>query len=451
MATKGDPYLIVVKLAFDNREILDKYLGAVQTVIDRHDILRTSIMWENLSSPAQVVLRQAKLSVTELSFDPSTGSIMDQITKHTDPREHRIDLAQGPLLRFVVTQDIDGSWIVIELLHHIIGDNSTVEVMEAEIQAIIFKPELTLADPQSYRNLIAKVRSGPEKEVHERFFNKMLSDIDTPSLPYGLSDVYHEGLDVTQSQLRLPQSLNDKLRSHAKRMGVSLASLCHLAWAQVISRLSGQEKVVFGTVLFGRMQGGSGSDQAMGMFINTLPIRIDVGEIAVEESVRQTQSNLAELLDHEHASLTLVQRHSNIPSGIPLFSSLLNYRHHTISANETSNDVGFKSLGVQERTNYPFTLSIEDGGDTLGLSAQIINQYDSDRICAYMQQALQSLVDALNHSPSMKVRELEILPTQEIEMLLKPRSNIVSTHEHDLCVHQLFESQVKQNPDAIAA
>ncbi|KAF8943030.1 hypothetical protein BGZ46_006605, partial [Entomortierella lignicola] len=152
---------------------------------------------------------------------------------------------------------IDGSWIVIELLHHIIGDNSTVEVMEAEIQAIIFKPELTLADPQSYRNLIAKVRSGPEKEVHERFFNKMLSDIDTPSLPYGLSDVYHEGLDVTQSQLRLPQSLNDKLRSHAKRMGVSLASLCHLAWAQVISRLSGQEKVVFGTVLFGRMQGGS--------------------------------------------------------------------------------------------------------------------------------------------------------------------------------------------------
>ncbi|KAF9348034.1 hypothetical protein BGX26_000514, partial [Mortierella sp. AD094] len=138
--------------------------------------------------------------------------------------------------------------------------------------------------------------AGPGVEVYEQFFTKMLADIDTPTLPYGLSNAHNDGADVTESYLALPQVLNDSLRGHAKRMGVSLASLCHLAWAQVISKTSGQEQVVFGTVLSGHIQGASDSDQ--GHFINTLPLRIDVGDTSVEESVRQTQADMAALLKH---------------------------------------------------------------------------------------------------------------------------------------------------------
>ncbi|KAF9366976.1 hypothetical protein CPB97_006588, partial [Podila verticillata] len=155
----------------------------------------------------------------------------------------------------------------------------------------------------------------------------MLQDIDTPSLPYGQSDIHNDGCDVTESHRMLPQELNDKLRDHAKRLGVSVASLCHLAWAQVIAATSGQTQVVFGTVLFGRMQGGSGSDRTMGLFINTLPLRVDVGGTGVLETVRRVQTDLATLLEHEHASLALAQRCSSVPSGMPLFSALLNYRH----------------------------------------------------------------------------------------------------------------------------
>ncbi|KAF8941924.1 hypothetical protein BGZ46_006883, partial [Entomortierella lignicola] len=110
----------------------------------------------------------------------------------TDPREYRIDLTQGPLIRFVISQDVDGSWIAVELMHHMIGDHSTLEVMGNEIQAFLQHQEQTLQEPQPFRNLIAQVRSGPTSEIHEQFFTNMLAEIDTPALPFGLSDVHHD-------------------------------------------------------------------------------------------------------------------------------------------------------------------------------------------------------------------------------------------------------------------
>ncbi|KAF9199106.1 hypothetical protein BGZ49_010819, partial [Haplosporangium sp. Z 27] len=449
MATKGDPYLLVVKMSFSDRDSLDSYMNAVQKVVDRHDILRTSVMWENLSSPAQVVLRKAELSVTELSLDTSDGPIIDQITRLTDPREHRIDLTQGPLIRFVVAQDIDGHWIVVQLLHHIIGDQSTMQVMKTEIQMFIQNQAQSLPEPQPYRNLIAQVKSGPGNDVHERFFSKMLAEIDTPALPFGLSDVHDDGLDVTESELMLPRDLTNKLRGHAKRMGVTLASMCHLAWAQVISRTSGQERVVFGTVLFGRMHGGSGSDQAMGLFINTLPIRIDVGGTSIAVSVRQVQADLAALLEHEHASLSLVQRCSVIQAGTPLFSAVLNCRNHFDLSTDTLENSGFKLIDEQQRTNYPFTMSVDDYGTDVSLTSQVTNAIDSNQICKYMQQALRTLADALDDTPNMLAREIEIIPDDEREVLLESWNRTTSI-SNDFYIHQLFEKQVERTPDAIA-
>ncbi|KAF9082136.1 hypothetical protein BGX27_004623, partial [Mortierella sp. AM989] len=419
MATVGDLYLISTQLSFDDRATLDRYLDAMQKVIDRHDILRTAFMWENLSTPAQVVLRHATLSVTELKLDPSDGPITDQIAMLADPKQHRIDLALAPLIRYMIAQDIDGKWAVVELNHHLISDHSTLEIMQDEIKLFMNDQAHQLLEPEQFRKLIAHVKAGPSPEVYKSFFTEMLGDIDTPALPYGLSSVHEDGHDVSESFIMLPQNLNDRLRGHAQRIGVSLASMCHLAWAQVISKTSGQEKVVFGTVLFGRLQGGSGSDRAMGMFINTLPLRIDVGDRSVEDSVRKTQADLAALLEHEHASLAMAQRCSSVTPSTPLFSSLLNYRHNSEQSTQASDNNGFKFISAQERTNYPFTISVEDGGNTLGLTAQTVKQFDPTQLCEYMQMALESLADALDHSPGMQVRKLEVLPSLERELLLR--------------------------------
>ncbi|UAW63736.1 amino acid adenylation domain-containing protein [Mycoavidus sp. HKI] len=450
MATEGDPYLLLDQLAFASRALLDRYLDAVQQVVKRHDILRTAFVWEQLSTPAQVVWRDAPLSIETLSLDSANGPIAQQLLQHFDPRRYRMDLTQAPLLRFAIAQDDDGRWLLVQLMHHLIGDHSTLEVMGSEVQAWLKGQGSTLSPAQSFRNLIAQVRLGVSQEAHERFFREMLSEVDEPTLPFGLTEVHRDGSQITESYRMLPQDLNDRLRTQAKRLNVSLASLCHLAWAQVLARTSGQQQVVFGTVLFGRMQGGMGADQAMGLFINTLPLRIDLDETEVEESVGHVHARLAALLEHEHASLALAQRCSSVPAGTPLFSALLNYRHNAAERDKNQIFPGIEWLHEEERTNYPFVLSVDDSIADLGLTAQVVHPFDPVQICGYMQQTLQSLVEALERMPKVPVHQLEVLPVDERELLLQTWNSVVTPYPAHQCMHQLFEAQVERTPEAIA-
>jgi len=90
--------------------------------------------------------------------------------------------------------------------------------------------------------------------------------VEEPTAPFGLLDVRGDGTGIEEAYLALDATLAKRIRGSARRLGISAASLCHLAWAQVLSKVSGREDVVFGTVLFGRMQGGEGSDRVMGLF-----------------------------------------------------------------------------------------------------------------------------------------------------------------------------------------
>jgi non-ribosomal peptide synthetase component F len=217
----------------------------------------------------------------------------------------------------------------------------------------------------------------------------------------------------------------------------------------VISRTSGEDRAVFGTVLFGRMKSGPGAHNTMGLFINTLPIRVDLNG-SVHQSVLRTHDQLASLLDHEHASLNLAQQCSGVPHGTPLFNSILNYRHNDTSTDVTSNFPGIELVDCEERTNYPISLSIEDYGASLGVTADVIAPLDPIRICGYMEQALQSLAEAIDLTTEIDASGLEVLPMEEQELLLKTWNATDKEYPDHLCIHHLFEQQAERTPEATA-
>jgi amino acid adenylation domain-containing protein len=222
----------------------------------------------------------------------------------------------------------------------------------------------------------------------------------------------------------------------------------------VLARASGREDVVFGTVLFGRMQGGSGADRVLGLFINTLPVRIRVGEASAQDGVRQTHALLGQLLRHEHAPLALAQRCSAVTAPTPLFSALLNYRHSVaeddVHANALGAWDGIEPLGSEERTNYPLTLSVDDLGEGFALEVQVQSSIDPQRVCAFVHTALERLVDALERAPTTPLHDLDVMPASERHQLLVEWNDTAADYPRDRCIHQLFEDQVERTPEAVA-
>ena len=453
MAAEGDAYLQPSLLAFDSRERLDGFLATLDAVIARHDILRTGIVWEGLAQPAQVVWRKASLPVEEVTLDPAGGDAAAQLQERFDPRRVRLDVRQAPLMRGFIAQDTaNGRWLLQLLYHHLVMDHTTLEALIGEMQAYRLGRTGELPAAVPFRNFVAQTRLGVSAAEHEAFFRGMLGDVDEPTLPFGLTDVQGEGRGIEEARLALDAELSRRLRARARALGVSAASLFHLAWAAVLARTSGREDVVFGTVLFGRMQGGEGADRALGMFINTLPVRVAIGDEGVAASVRQMHASLAALLRHEHASLALAQRCSGVPAPLPLFSALLNYRYSSQEDAAAALPAweGIEALGGEERTNYPLTLSVDDLGEGFALTAQTQRTVGAERICGFMKTALEELIEALEQAPHTAVRRIGVLPAAERHRVLVEWNATDAEYPSDKCIHELFEEQAARTPDAVA-
>ena len=457
LSQEGDPYLLPSVTEFDTRARLEQYLAALQAVIDRHDILRTALAWEGLREPVQVVWRHAPLPVEEVELDAgrARGRRPSSCGGATTRGSYRMDLGRAPLLRACIAEDrARGRWLLLMLTHHLTSDHESLEVLREEISAHLRGRESELPAPLPFRGYVAQARLGVSREEHERFFRGLLGDVEEPTAPYGLLDVWGEGRGIGEARLPVEGDLGARLRRRARALGVSAASLCHLAWAQVLARLSGREDVVFGTLLFGRMQGGEGADRVMGPFINTLPVRIGVGEEGVEAAVRRTHGLLADLLRHEHASLALAQRCSGVAAPAPLFTSLLNYRYSgrtKRSSGAGQPGGGARDIRGQERTNYPVALSVDDLGDAFSLAAQVAAPAEAERVCRMMHTALERLVEALERSPGRAVGSLDVLPEAERRQVVEawnrdaPRSTRAGA-----CIHALFEAQAERTPEALA-
>ncbi|TKC90315.1 amino acid adenylation domain-containing protein [Trinickia terrae] len=449
----GDAYLLRSRIAFDSREKLDRFVAALRAAVARHDVLRTGVAWEGLREPVQVVRRAADLPVREVEAGP--GDVDAQLRHRFDARRYRLDIRRAPPLEAHFAHDpAHGRWLLVLLFHHIALDHTGIDVLLQEVQAHLLGRRETLPAPPPFRDYVAQTRLGASQRAHEMFFRQMLSDVGEPTLPYGLAAVEDERGAVSEARLEVDGGLSERLRALARGLHISVASLFHLAWAHVVGKLSGREDVVFGTVLLGRWQGGAGVERALGLFINTLPIRLSVGALGVRDAALQAHRRVSDLLGHEHAPLALAQRCSGVAAPLPLFSALLNYRHS--APRRPSGDGapdGWQDIEIldgEERTHYPCAMSVDDLGSTFGLTAQIVPRFDAARVCGYLHRTLESLAHALEHAPGTPVHRLSMLPADERRQLIEDWNATDRPFPDAAAVHALFEAQAARSPDAPA-
>ena len=438
---------------FDTRQRLDAFVDALQTVIARHDILRGAVFWQGLSRPVQVVHRHAPLPVHELTLSADAPAEA-QLLARTDTRTLRLDLNRAPLLAAYVAHDAaNDRWLLAVLTHHIVEDNYSKQLMLKEAGLILGGRADLLPAPVPYRNFIAHVGADSD-EAHEAYFREALGDVDEPTAPFGALGIQFDGGQADESRIEFEPALAARIRDAARRAGVTASTLFHLAWAHVLGRCSGRDDVVFGTVLSGRLGGSEGADRVVGMFLNTLPLRLKPGVGSAAEAVHDAYARMAALLEHEQASLALAQRSSAIEPPLPLFTALMNYRNRRererYDADATAVWEGMRLLGGDARNNYPLTLSVEDRGEGFGLTLLSVPGIDGPRVVGYMHTAIAALVEALEAGGSARLSSLPILPAWERKELLQTFNDLRPDAVHDRTVHAVFEARVREQPDAEA-
>ncbi|MDQ0045096.1 non-ribosomal peptide synthetase [Variovorax boronicumulans] len=461
LQTEGDAYVTSSMLGFDSRERLERFVESFNEVIGRHDILRTAVMWEELAEPVQVVFRHAPMQLQWLDDAAlpegaaARWSAAERLAHHAAPERYRIDVRRAPMIQAVAVHDPEQQqWLLQLLNHHLVDDNTTLKLVVKEIALIQHGRRGELPVPVPFRQFVAQAKGGMSRAEHEAFFGKLLGDVTETTAPFGLLDVQGDGSTAESVRLPLDPVLAQKVREQVQRHGVSAATLFHLAWGLVVARASARDDVVFGTVLFGRMQGG---ESALGLFINTLPLRLTLGAQTVEECLRQTHAMLSGLLHHEHASLSLAQRCSGMPGGAPLFTSLLNCRHAAPRTSEVSEEwAGVEMIGSRERSNYPLAMSVDDMGSGFEIGAQVTATIGARRVCGFMQEAVRALVTALAAHPSQRMSELDVMTGDEKALLRQWGVNpdgvveeVGATGEAQTVIGA-FERQARTYPDATA-
>ncbi|MFJ4187802.1 amino acid adenylation domain-containing protein [Kitasatospora sp. NPDC089509] len=455
MDPENDPYVMSVAFVADDEAACVAFTGAIQTLIDRHDVMRTAVLTEGLPEPVQVVLRGVALPVTPVVLDADTDA-EEQVRALLD---HPLPLPpdEAPMFKARVAADpgSERRFVVLNF-HHLIEDATSLRLIIDELIAHMAGRTDLLTEPAPFRDFVAHTLHQLRTGDAEHYFRGLLGDVTEPTVPFGLTDVRGDGRRTRKPRRSLDAGLTRRLRAEAGRLGLSPAWLFHAACARVVAAGSGRDDVVFGTVMSGRLQGVPGVERMLGNFINTLPLRVRLADRSVRELVDEVAAGLRELILREQSSLSLAQRCSGLDMDTPLFSAAINFRHFEPGPEDTQAPTleaqGVNWLAFMDRTNYPMGLSLDDMGDELSLTVQIEDAVEPETLLLYVETALAGIVDALAADDGRGTRALDIdvLPPAERQRLLTVARGERPAYRQDACLAELFEAQAARRPDAVA-
>ncbi|OAI22284.1 amino acid adenylation domain-containing protein [Methylomonas koyamae] len=344
----------------------DLWQQAWNRVIAHHDILRSGFFWEGLEKPVQVVQRQAEIQVRETDWSDLAEAEREQrlqALRAADAKQP-FDLAKAPLLRLQVIRTGAEQSVLLWTYHHILLDGwSAFIVLDQALQAYMAladgrEPALPASAP--YKNYLRWLGQ-QDRTAAETFWRSYLAGFAAPT-PLGLVEGNPDAepdCDYAVVRRALGQTRAERLREFARAARLTPNSVIQGAYGYLLALYSGEDDVVFGCTVSGRPPELEHSQNMVGLFINTLPLRLRIrpGQ-PVAAWLRELQDGLLALRNYEHSPLVEIQAWSPIGAGLPLFDSML-----AVESFPQSSQVQLPDVTVAQKTNYALTLVVEPVGE----------------------------------------------------------------------------------------
>lgn len=401
---------------------------AVQQISLRHTILRTSFYWEEADKPLQVVHQQTTIPLEQQDWrDVSSLEIQERLQSFLQSdRERGFDFSQAPLMRITLIRMADQAYEIIQSVHHVILDGWSTSAVMGEViqlyQALCYGQgdgRGTLPASLPFKTYFSWLQKQDLSKA-ELYWRQALRSIKAPTPLTALESKNLSTLAERYDEQQIKLSITDSaaIQSLARHHQLTLNTLFQGTWALLLSRYSGQTQVSYGCCVSGRPAELEGIESMVGVFINTLPVWVDVNpEQALLPWLKQLQSQLVEVRQYEYSPLVDVQGWSRVSRGTPLFESIVVFENYPTPqiVKQGENDLELQKSTVFYKTNYPLTIVGYPGSELVFGISYDCRRFDASTITEILKHfeiMLQSMID----TPDIRLKDLSLLTPAEQQL-----------------------------------
>ncbi|WP_156745047.1 non-ribosomal peptide synthetase, partial [Mycobacterium sp. E2238] len=446
--TRGSDDLYVVQLEMSVTGPLDRgsLRDAVQTVVDRHPHL-VARFWDRPDEPVQIIPAEPAMAWRYVELDGRQG--MDEGIGEICAAERAAvyDLADGPAFRVAMIRTGENRHRLVLTIHHIVLDGWSVPILVNETFASLTGQRL--APPAPYRRFVTWLAER-DFDAARAAWGRVLAGFDTPTLVAPPHELEPGGRGLTT--FAVPAETTRALGELARSCQTTVSTVLQAAWAQLLTWLTGNYDVAFGTTVSGRSAEVAGAESMVGLMINTIPVRARItAATTTTELLDQLQSAHNDTLEHEHLSLSEIHRMTGHEK---LFDTLFAYENYPLetSAMAVNHELSITDFNVFERNHYPLTMQAALSGEQLGLRVEYdAGVFDAGSIEA-LTERLERVLVTMTADPTRRLSSVDLLDGPEHARLdeIGNRAALTRPVPPTVSIVEMFAAQVAHRPDAVA-
>lgn len=437
----------------------DAFKQAWNWVAARHPILRTAFAYKQAQEPVQVVGRQVHVALDWADWRDRADPDADWQALLQADRDQGFDMAKAPLMRLIARQVGEQHHLFVWSHHHILLDGWSFglvlhEVLDCYAELVRSGRPPALPAPRPFGDFIRYLERRNSR-ADEAFWQAYLAGCHAPTrLAVDRGQGVHEGggqAEVTLS-VQLDAQVSRTIKEQCARLGVSLSALVHGAWARLLGAYSGEDRVMFGTTTAGRPPDLSGVEQMVGLFINAVPLLVDIDPRArVGDWLVCLQRDLFKVQEHQYTGLGRIQELSPLQRGNPLFETLLSFQNYPLEDGHLESWEGIRLTDYSWTgpTNYPIAVRAFPGERIMLVLTYYRHRLDDD-IAAAMLDQLHSLVERLGTGTDRSLWEVEAVAGPHAERILRTWNDTGYPYADRQTLHGLAERQAALRPHAVA-
>ena len=433
---------------------------AWEATVRRHPVLRTLFTWEQPDKPLQIVREVVSLPWDELdwrAFSPE-----DQFSRWHSllqrDRDRGFDLEKAPLIRLTLIRLAPERYRFLWTFQHMLMDGWSVRLVFDEVsryyRAFCAGEELKVSPAPEYARYISWIGKRDDSAA-DTYWSQALKGFATPTSPAAGQASNHWSAKQSVSgcvSMTVDSILTKDLLSFASSERLTPNTLALGAWALVLGKYADADDVVFGTTVSGRPVDLPGAEHTFGLFINTLPMRVQlVPDLRIVQWLREIQSQQIRLREHEQTPLANVQRVSDLPPGTALFDSIVVYENVPDSDSNSSSGYALSRSDEEfrEYSNYPLALLILPG-EELQIQARFDTRTYQQDFVSRMLDHFQNVLSGITQHANEAVSNLSLSTESELEQLVQTWNLTQAEFPDSKCIHQLIEQSAESVPDAVA-